>query len=572
MQVLTILRKVFQQSYFGKIMWHTIKIYLSSYLCCMKKKWSIAALFFLISVSFCNAQQISKAEKNQIKNIKKNISYLADDKLEGRRTGSKGEQLAYEYIIKNLKAAGINPLDKNGNYLQSFSVNEGKEIKNGTSLKINLIDYPLNKTFIPLAFSGQTYNTTFSRGVCASYNLNEMLDANKTNPHYDLYNDLYKIAKAEEEKGKSAVYFLASPGTNHSIKFDEKDKLTNLNIPVAIIETTNTDLLKDMPTVECEIMIAKKIKTGHNVVSFINNNAANTIVLGAHYDHLGYGEDHNSLYTGNSPMIHNGADDNASGTAALLELGKWLKKSTLKNYNYILVNFSGEELGLYGSKYFTDNAGINLSTINYMINMDMVGRLNDSTHGITIGGYGTSPTWGNIIKKENEYFKINIDSSGTGPSDNTSFYKKDIPVLFFFTGSHKDYHKPSDDADKINYVGVTKIINYIKNLITETNNLPKLAFTKTREVSMGKSSFKVSLGIMPDYTYSGSGVMVDGVSENKPAQKAGIKVGDVLLQLGENKFTDVQSYMGALNKFEKGQTTTIKIQRGKEEIALPITF
>jgi aminopeptidase YwaD len=537
----------------------------------MKKVYSVL-LMSLVFTGVCFAQKLSQTEKTVLKNIKKNISYLADDKLEGRRTGTKGEQLAYEYIIKKLKAASIAAFANDGNYLQNFTVNEGKEIKAGTSLKINSIDYVLNKTFLPLAFSGQTYNTTFSRGTCATFNLNELINANTNNPHYDLYADLYKNAKIEEENGKSAVFFLATPNTKHNIKFEEKDKLNNLNIPVAILETDNKNLLKDNPTVECNIIINKKEKTGHNIVSYINNNAANTIILGAHYDHLGYGEDHNSLYTGGTPMIHNGADDNASGTAALIELGTWLKTSTLKNYNYILINFSGEELGLYGSKFFTDNAAIDLKTVNYMINMDMVGRLNDSTHGITIGGYGTSPTWGNIIKRENSYFKINIDSSGTGPSDHTSFYRKDIPVLFFFTGSHKDYHKPTDDANKINYEGVTKIIAYIKNIITETNNLPKLSFSKTIEVSMGKSSFKVSLGIMPDYTYSGTGVLVDGVSENKPAQKAGIKVGDVLLQLGSNTFTDVQSYMGALNKFEKGQTTTIKVQRGKEEIILPITF
>jgi aminopeptidase YwaD len=204
--------------------------------------------------------------------------------------------------------------------------------------------------------------------------------------------------------------------------------------------------------------------------------------------------------------------------------------------------------------------------------MDMVGRLNDSTHGLTIGGYGTSPTWGQIIKKENAFFKLNLDSSGSGPSDHTSFYKKDIPVLFFFTGSHKDYHKPSDDADKINYNGELQVIKYIQNIIAQTDKLDKLTFTKTREVSMGKSSFKVSLGVMPDYTFSGNGVLVDGVSENRPAQKAGIKVGDVLIQLGEHKFSDVQSYMGALNKFNKGETTNVKVMRGKDEIVLPITF
>jgi S1-C subfamily serine protease len=145
-------------------------------------------------------------------------------------------------------------------------------------------------------------------------------------------------------------------------------------------------------------------------------------------------------------------------------------------------------------------------------------------------------------------------------------------VLFFFTGSHKDYHKPTDDADKINYEGELAVIHYIQNIIAQTDKMDKLAFTKTREAAAGKNTFKVSLGIMPDYTYSEAGVRVDGVSDNRPAQKAGIKTGDILLQLGDHKFTDVQSYMEALNKFNKGESTQVKLRRGKEEMVLPITF
>ena len=159
-----------------------------------------------------------------------------------------------------------------------------------------------------------------------------------------------------------------------------------------------------------------------------------------------------------------------------------------------------------------------------MINMDMVGRLNDSTHGFTIGGYGTSPVWGQQLSQTDNYFKINFDSSGTGPSDHTSFYRKDIPVLFFFTGAHSDYHKPSDDADKINYNGELLLIKYIYDVIEKTNDKGKLAFTKTREaMQMGRRSFSVSLGIMPDYTFSGTGVRADGISEGKAGRKSRLK-------------------------------------------------
>jgi hypothetical protein len=396
-------------------------------------------LLLLFATQFSSAQLYHPDNKTS-KRITKSVEYLSSDKLEGRRTGTKGEKLAAEFISKQFKNAGLSPLGDNGSWFQVFEV-------------------------------------------------------------------------AGKEK-----------------------------------------------------------RTGQNVVGYIDNKAATTIVIGAHYDHLGYGEDKNSLYKGEQLMIHNGADDNASGTATLIEMGRWLKKSGNKKNNFILVAFSGEELGLFGSKYFTEHPPVPLNTINYMINMDMVGRLNDSTRSISVGGYGTSPDWGRLIKEENEFFKIKLDSSGTGPSDHTSFYNKDIPVLFFFTGTHMDYHKPSDDADKINYDGMLRIAAYVQNLINATDNTPKLAFTKTREVHTGRSSFKVSLGIMPDYTFSGPGVHVDGVTSGRAAEKAGILKGDIILQLGEHKTDDVESYMKALNKFDKGQTTNAKIKRGDKELLLPLVF
>ena len=531
--------------------------------------------YILFLVLFCSVNvfsQQTKEDKKIIQALKTHIYFLSDDKMEGRRTGTAGEKLAYEYIVNELKNAGLQPFTADAKYVQAFPVKEGKEIINGTTLKINGNSFKLKEDFFPLPYSGKSYNTLYTKAKYAHYSIKEMKNANTNNPHYDVEDAMYTIAKEEEEKGMGAVFFTSPINLHDEIKFDAKNKATVLAVPVVYIKTDNVNLFKENASVEAEINIAEKEKQGHNIISYIDNKATNTIILGAHYDHLGYGEDHNSLYTGSTPMIHHGADDNASGTAAIIEIGKWLKKASYKKYNYLFVNFSGEELGLFGSKYFTEHAGIDLKTVNYMINLDMIGRLNDSTHGLTIGGYGTSPTWGKIINKKDAYFKINADSSGSGPSDHTSFYKKDIPVLFFFTGSHKDYHKPTDDAVKINYVGELKIIKYIENIIAQTNNMDKLAFIKTREVAMGKSSFKVSLGIMPDYTFSGNGVLVDGVSENRPAVKAGIKNGDVLTQLGDHKFSDVQSYMDALNKFNKGESTKVKLVRGKEVMELQVIF
>ncbi|HUM66984.1 MAG TPA: PDZ domain-containing protein, partial [Chitinophagaceae bacterium] len=209
------------------------------------------------------------------------------------------------------------------------------------------------------------------------------------------------------------------------------------------------------------------------------------------------------------------------------------------------------------------------------INMDMIGRLNDSTKALAVGGFGTSPQWASVINVNEKKlpFAIKIDSSGSGPSDHTSFYRKDIPVLFFFTGQHRDYHRPSDDADRINYEGELAIINYINSVI---NNLAKqnqrLAFTKTRETQVSVSSFKVTMGIMPDYTYSGVGVRADGVTDGRPASKAGLKAGDVIVQLGEHAVSSVETYMQALNKFNKGDKTKVKYKRGAEVLESEIQF
>ncbi|NJO24868.1 MAG: M28 family peptidase [Bacteroidia bacterium] len=274
-------------------------------------------------------------------------------------------------------------------------------------------------------------------------------------------------------------------------------------------------------------------------------------------------------------LIHNGADDNASGTAALIELARLLKSSKAKNNNYLFLAFSGEELGLNGSKYFADNPTINLSAVNYMINMDMVGRLNESTNVLTVGGIGTSPSWGNLVVPEKKSpLVIKVDSSGTGPSDHTSFYRKDIPVLFFFTGLHTDYHKPTDDADRINYTGELRIIQLINDIITSKNLAgQKLAFTKTRETQTTTSaSFSVTLGVMPDYTFAGTGLRLDGVSEGRPAQKGGMKTGDVIVALGDYNISSVENYMQALGKFKKGDKTKVKYKRGEEMLEAEIEF
>lgn len=539
--------------------------------------------FVLLISSAGSAQKLRKADKQVIANLQSHVGFLADDKLEGRRTGTNGEKLAYEYISKEFEAAGLKAMGESGTYIQEFEVNEGRQIDPATLLLINGNKLILEKDFFPFSFSANAKTETTGAialpegGSVWFFDLKETLEKNKDNPHFDLENAIIKKVNDVAAKGAAALLIHNSASIKDELMFEPKSKTEPVKIPVLYIsKETKANYFKDetkSSDIKLQVSISDKKRTGHNVIGYIDNGAANTVILGAHYDHLGYGEDHNSLYTGSSPQIHNGADDNASGTAALIELSKLLKKSKLRNNNYLFIAFSGEELGLYGSRYFTEHSTIDLTKANYMINMDMVGRLNDSTRGLTIGGYGTSPLWGTELSDNNKFLKIKFDSSGTGPSDHTSFYRKDIPVLFFFTGAHSDYHKPGDDAEKINYTGELIVIKYIYDVISSANKKGKLAFTKTREAQApGRRSFNVSMGIMPDYTFSGTGVRADGISEGKPAEKAGLKTGDVILQIGEYKVSDVQGYMQVLGKFNKGDATKVKVKRGNEELVLELVF
>lgn len=309
---------------------------------------------------------------------------------------------------------------------------------------------------------------------------------------------------------------------------------------------------------------SKQQINSQNIVGFIDNHQQHTIVIGAHYDHIGRNEHNNSSLVNSAGQIHNGADDNASGVAAVLSLANHLQTNkTLEPVNYLIAFFSGEEDGLVGSKALIEQLNSDSLSISAMINLDMVGRL-DSLNHLYIGGIGTSPRFGEIIQSVNHYdFNIVSDSSGIGPSDHTSFYLKNIPVLFLFTGTHSDYHKPSDDSEKINFDGLTKIQAYLTDLLKELSNSDKLPFTATKNTSKAKPQYKVTLGIMPSYVANEKGLQVDGVVDGKLAQKAGIQTGDMLIQLNECTITDIYSYMECLAALRTGEILRIKwIRKG----------
>ncbi|MEM7086637.1 MAG: DUF4910 domain-containing protein [Bacteroidota bacterium] len=308
---------------------------------------------------------------------------------------------------------------------------------------------------------------------------------------------------------------------------------------------------------------------GRNVIGFMDNGAVNTMVIGAHYDHLGMGGVGSLFREGEA--VHNGADDNASGVAMMLHLAMRVRKNSGR-YNYLFIAFSGEEMGLLGSSYFVKNATIPVESISYMVNLDMVGRLNEE-QTVAVHGVGTSPIFKQTLFANNDQnLTIKEFESGIGPSDFTSFYVADIPVLSFFTGQHEDYHKPSDDAHKLNYDGMERISNYIVNIITDLDDAGKLPFRKTKNESEDVPSFKVGLGVVPDYLFTGEGMRIDGVSEEKPAQKAGIQKGDIVKKLDTMQVTDMMSYMKALSTFENGQKAKVTIDRNGELLVIEVEF
>ena len=538
-----------------------------------------------LSTLSTQAQKLKKADKVIVENLKSHVGYLADDRLEGRRAGTEGERKAMEYISGEFSKIGLLPKGENGGYTQAFPIDDGRQIGKGTLFQVNGQDLRTGTDFFPYPYSP---NTAVVEGVASTSlaeskspwfkDLGDALLNNKDNPHFDLATHIRTEIRNAADKGASALIFYNLSNIADNQAYQAKDRTETSPIPVFYVQGDAMKKYLPDPSAAYDLKLRSEVnhaeRTGHNVVGFVNNNAATTVVLGAHFDHLGYGEDGNSRYTGTDRQIHNGADDNASGTAALIELARLVSKSKNRNNNYLILSFSGEELGLYGSKYFVDHAGMDVATFNYMINMDMVGRLNDSARALTVGGFGTSPVWNTLVFADKKSgFNIRIDSSGVGPSDHTSFYLKNVPVLFFFTGLHPDYHKPSDDAEKINYVGEMQIVKYINGLVTDANDEGKLAFTKTREAQTTTSArFSVSMGIMPDYTFSGDGVRVDGVSENRPAIKAGVKAGDIVTQLGDYKINSMETYMQTLGKFKKGDSTKVKVKRGKDELILDVTF
>jgi len=583
-----------------------------------------------ISIQHAVGQQVSKKEISEIK-LKQHIQFLASDQLEGRLTGSTGEKLSAEYIEKEFKAAGLQPVQLEENtdaaYQHSFPFVRLRITTNKTRFAIvggpdmpgmnagSMAQFKVFEEFFPLPQSSSNDSVTaefvdcgygiihdasnrndfaeikdLSGKICVM-RLGYMNEASEPNSPLKEVSDIQTKIKHALERNARGILFIngynIDPKNIPTGRLNRTDK--PLSIPVFYYKTD-----KPLPH-KMQLMMVSRVAAptvnAVNVMGFRNNHKKHTIIICAHHDHIGYNEYDNSRYTG-PRAIHNGADDNASGVAAMLELARTLKGKKYKKFNYLFIAFSGEEMGLLGSKYFVNHAPIFLSgkidstniqalslqpnpklaKVNYVLNIDMLGRLDSSKRILAMNGVGTSPQFPKAIKQlklDTNRIKITTTESGNGPSDHAS-YLENIPVVHFFTGQHEDYHKPSDDENKINYSGMVVSLNTIQQFVAINNKAKKLPFTKTKDQSAGRMKFKVSLGVMPDYTWSGKGMRIDGASEGKPAQKAGMQKGDIITKLGSYSINSIEDYMNALGKLEPNTTTQIEILRGNQNLTLPI--
>ncbi len=394
-------------------------------------------------------------------------------------------------------------------------------------------------------------------------------------PHskYKDWHDLKKRVKLLEKKGAKGVILVHNEGNANEPQATFK-AMDALSIPVIYLRNERiAKKLRRSRDISLSVALVEIRDEAFNVAAELNNGSPQTIIIGAHYDHLGMGgEGSRAPVQSDEPQVHNGADDNASGTAGLLALARLLSETDnpeLRKFNYVFLAFSAEEMGLLGSKFFTEDFEEYDREWLYMLNMDMIGRMEDQS--LAINGYGTSPVWVDVVEPIQCGLELKLSESGVGPSDHTSFYYQDLPVLHFFTGTHEDYHKPSDDVEKINFEGMMRTIGFIAAIIRNTP-LGEFPFKATKVESTKAPKFSVTLGVMPDYVYNGSGMKIDGVSPDKPASKAGLQAGDIVTQLGEVQVSNMQSYMEALAQFKKGDQTTILYQRDGETKTAQIQF
>lgn len=570
--------------------------------------------------------------------IYEHINYLASEKLEGRYPGTQGDILAREYISREFEKYGLIPkgdsafiqrFDMN-NGVKKGKANTLKFYDDGKQVSISESDFtPLGlssngKVKGDLVFAGYGINAPmldYSDFKDANGNMIDVegkvivimryspTTMNPNNDKFAKFEELRtKIASFKDLKPAGVIIItppINSTSSNADILMDVGFDMVSQNSGIPIINTKrgiiesflkqrgydlskiqeginsgikpNSFEIKEV-FVEYEVDLEKNTAKTGNVVGFLEGSDPalknEVIVIGAHFDHLGYGGQ-NSMYRGKDKLPHVGADDNASGTTGVLEIAQKLssEKDKLKR-SVLFICFTAEEEGLIGSSYFAKSDEFKNYNIVAMLNMDMVGRLKDDK--LILNGTGTSTYWTPMIEELNKKYNFNtsMNPEGFGPSDHSSFYAKDIPVLMFFTDLHTDYHKPTDTPDKINTEGQQKVLNMVYDMAYDLSTRDvKPEFTKVavKEENKGeRKSVRVYVGTVPDFSYSDAGYKISGVQSGSPAEKAGILAGDIMIKFGDKEINNLYDYTAALGEYKPGQDVNVVVKRGTEEITVVV--
>ena len=588
----------------------------------MKIKTIIPAVFVvLISLVSCTGQKVNpEITTTELKNHE---YFLGSDSLKGRFPGTPEMGVAADYIRKAFKNSGLTLLGTDG--FQSFEVVTAIHEGNNNAFAVDGQQQEVNKDFAPMSFSAST--SLHAGVVFAGYGLDIHEDSLQWNDYKgidvkgkwvlvlrgdpDMDNPASPFARYSRDRDKAmtamdhgAAGLLLVSGK----EFDKKDELAGLRkmeysagIPVLQVTRKVADMMFSKTSVEAlearlnrthrsvsrnlnakvnataSLVTDKKVT--RNVVGMIKGNDPlydkEYIVIGAHYDHLGMGGPNTGSRRPDTVAVHYGADDNASGTSLLIELaGKLYSMREKLHRSIVFVAFSGEEMGLLGSKYFVKDSLIDMHQVDAMINLDMIGRLNKENK-LEIGGTGTTPDADTILRSIPlaDSFNLALSPEGYGPSDHASFYAEDIPVFFFSTGTHLDYHTPADTPDKINYQGLKSIGEYVTELTDTLANIKKsLPFTPAgpKEGSgFKRRGFKVTLGIMPDYAGAyKKGLRVDLVIPGRPAAAAGMKNGDIIIGMNGKPVRNIYDYMYRLVKLHQGDRANVEIRRGDKTMVL----
>ncbi|MCK6600284.1 MAG: M28 family peptidase [Bacteroidetes bacterium] len=554
--------------------------------------------------------------------LKKSVYFLASDSLKGRMTGSPDIRRAAGYLADRFREMGLHPLGDSSGYFSYYDFvagaepdsavfieTAGRKLVQGQEFTLRSFSGTGEATGLPVVFTGfgvrsdsLGYDDYSGVDVSGKIVLVLRYSPEGDNPHsaFNPVSSFRQKARLAKEKGAAAVFFVNSTEDENDVlaKLDY-DRGGNLPVPVFNLKRSVADSwLKSagkpslselesagkrtkkpasfiLPGVQVSYHAGLNLirKPAFNVVGLLPGTDSllkkEYVVIGAHYDHWGLGGA-GSLYRGDEPQIHNGADDNASGTAGIIELAQAVAGSEkLPKRSLIVAAFSGEELGLLGSSALVNEFPVPVTQVVTMMNFDMIGRL-DSVNQLVMYGMGTSSRFKALADSLNKPygFKLSFKDEGFGPSDHSSFYSKDVPVLFYHTGLHSDYHRPSDDADKINYPGTEKVMQYASDMLQVLLNQPvKPDFIRVKSQSAGRSmAFNVYIGTIPDYASNEKGLKITGVNPGSPAEKAGLKGGDLITRIGETEIGSIYDYTDALSKLKAGKEEVLVYKRNGQEV------